>query len=256
MKTRQLKQIYQNDGLLKHLDNITFLHGKWAHNPEAPTCDLVLLDNFIKMQVGNSHINRILDNEYIYDYIRTVFNSSTYKLDALWESTLLEFNPIENYDRYEDTQNNNTVTAGERNSSLTAGERKATNIVGEREQTNSVGARTSTTEDHTTAFDSADYEKATEKSETTNAATSDTIHNDEATDKTTQEGYTDTTKQDGYTDTNNTHITSHIHGNIGVVDAPTMLTKYRELTSFNFSKEVVKLFEEYILELNYEMEEY
>lgn len=254
MKTRKIKELYTVNGFINALDDITFLRGKWVHNTDKPVCDLALLDNYILMQVGNSHIARLLDDDNIYNYIRTSINANEYRLNAMWESILVEFNPIENYDRYEEETNNITNSIGERNTTNVNGEQTITENAGAREQTNTNGQQKSTTQDHTTAFDSTDYGKATDKSETVNDQYIDKINTNAATDTTKQSARTDTVKQDAVTDTNNGHRVSHIHGNIGVVDAPTMLQKYRAVSVFSFYDAFVKLLEEYIIEMNYEME--
>lgn len=294
--SRTINEVFYNNTFIKHVDAIRPLTGKWVHNADAPTCDLSLLDNYIKMQIGRSRLHKFVDNDDIYNTLRTVIESNNYRLEKNWESVLAEFNPIENYDRYEDSTINDTVntaerkqtmSAGEQKSILNVGEKKATvsagehktiTNIGEREQTNSNGEQTntSTSENKTTPFDAGDYSKATDKNTTTSNSESytDTIHTDEATDTTTQNAYTDTnteqahtdtTTQNAYTDVNTeqahtdteTHTTtSHIHGNIGVVDAPTMLEKFRAISNYNFFDVVVNIIEEYITEMNYESEEF
>lgn len=311
---RTISQLYQNNGFINFIDSYNALHGKWVHNTDAPVCDLNLLDNYILLTIGNSKLARIVDNDKIYDSVRTCLNANEYKLNSMWDSTLLEYNPIENYDRYEEettdgTSNNGarsttvnngarlttinngareeSVENGERSTTINAGEHKTLTKVGEREQTNSNGAQSNTniSSNKTTAFDSTDYGKATDKTETTDTtqAYTDTIHTDEATDTTTQNAYTDSTSQDAYTDTtkvkastdttsqsattditsqnaytdtNNAHRVAHIHGNIGVIDSATMIGNYRKISNYNFYDKIVEILEQYITEMNYEMEDF
>lgn len=254
--TRKIKDLYTLNGFINALDDTAFLKGKWAHNQDAPVCDLNLLDNYILMQVGNSHVSKLLDTDNIYTYIRTCINANEYRLNSMWESILVEFNPIENYDRYEEETSNSSNNMGARTTTINAGEHKTSTQLGAREQTNTNGQQKATTENHTTAFDSTDYAKATDKSATTYDGYTDKINTNQATDTTTQNAYTDTSTQNAVTDTNSNSRTSHIHGNIGVVDAPTMLTKFREVSVFSFYDAFVKLLEDYIIEMNYEMEDF
>lgn len=257
---RTINDVYYGNAFIKHVDAISPLSGKWAHNVDTPTCDLTLLDNYIKMQIGRSKIHPFVDNEDFYNTLRTVLESNNYRLEKNWESVLAEFNPIENYDRYEDSTINDTINIGQKTATVSAGEHKTVTNIGEREQTNTNGEQdtTTTSESKTTPFDSGDYSKATDKNTTTSNSESytDTIHTDGATDTTTQNAYTDTSTENAHTDTEIHTTTSHIHGNIGVVDAPTMLEKFRTISNYNFFDVVVNIIEEYITVMNYESEEY
>lgn len=248
---RTINDIFFGNGLLNHIDSIKPFSGKWAHNDEAPVCDLTLLDNYIRMQIGQSKIFKNVDNENILNTIRTAIESNNYRLEKNWESVLAEFNPIENYDRYEDS----SYTTGQKTATVTAGEHKTVTNIGARKQTNTNGQQdnTTTSANLTTPFDASDYSKATDKNTTTSRSDSytDTINTDTSTDTTTQNGYTDTSTENEHTDT----TTSHIHGNIGVVDAPTMLLKFRTISNYNFFDVVVNILEIYITEMNYESEE-
>lgn len=181
------------------------------------------LDRYINLKIGNSKlldsfkISETMSQDYyseIYRDISTILLSNQYTLDNMFYSTLLEFRPLDNYDRLE-TQTHND--------SSTIGSRKTTNTVGARENT-------TTSSQKTTAFDTVDYSKGTDQN-------SETYHSD---------GAIDVTSVDSATDSTNGGYTLRAHGNIGTTKSSEMLRDFQEVALYNFFDKVIDIIKENI----------
>ena len=145
----------------------------------------------------------------------------------LYDTTLLEYNPIDNYDRYETSTRNisGTGETGSTSSTVvdgTTGNTENVSYNGSNSGTNSVtNSNTSYDSDLLAITGKADTTgNNTETRTTATTATSDT-------DSTT----TDTTS--GTSEFSNTDsFTSHIHGNIGVTTAMKMIEEQRDVVQF------------------------
>lgn len=181
----------------------------------------------------------------------------------LYDTTLLEYNPIDNYDRYE-TSTREVTGTGETGSSSTTvvdattgntetGNYSGTVVVdgttGNSETVDYSGTNSGTNSvtNSNTSYDS-DTLKVTGKSDTTGSntdtrttETTATTDTDSTTTDTRTTGTTATTDTDSTTtDTtsgtsefsNTDSFTSHIHGNIGVTTAMKMIEEQREVVQF------------------------
>lgn len=237
----KLKELFQNNQMLKRIDDLNPLKGTWIHNNQKGVCNIQELDTYLLMTIGERRLSRfVIDTSYIPldEKIRNFINVNEYRLSNLWETILFEYNPIDNYDRTEtQTHNENIVTADHETESVT----------GARNQTNTNGSRTdtSTTSDSTTSFDGGTYAKPT------NQSTSQ-INNGSSTDTMSIQSATDTVTQKGYNDTSNGGYTLRARGNIGTMATQTMIEMERNIVNYVFFDEIVKLFELYLLDNNYE----
>lgn len=145
----------------------------------------------------------------------------------LYDTTLLEYNPIDNYDRYETSTRQITGTGetGSTSSTVvdgTTGNTETVEYSGTNSGTNSVT-------NSNTSYDS-DTLKVTGKADTTGSNT------DTRTTETTGSTDTDSTTTDttsGTSEFSNTDsFTSHIHGNIGVTTAMKMIEEQRDVVQF------------------------
>ena len=145
----------------------------------------------------------------------------------LYDTTMLEYNPIDNYDRYETSTREITGTGetGSTSSTVvdgTTGNTETVEYSGTNSGTNSVT-------NSNTSYDS-DTLKVTGKSDTTGSNT------DTRTTETTSSSDTDSTTTDttsGTSEFSNTDsFTSHIHGNIGVTTAMKMIEEQRDVVQF------------------------
>lgn len=150
--------------------------------------------------------------------IENFFYINTYMIKTLVGSIMQEYSPIENYDRYEDTN-------------------RKINGVGTTNTTTEdlPGMVTTTTpgeidEEKVSAFNSDEYEpsRRMEKSGTNKIETS-------GSNKTTNAAILGNQSDDSYT--------AHMHGNIGVTTNQQMLEAERQIAMFSVYKEVAMQFE-------------
>lgn len=149
----------------------------------------------------------------------------------LYESELIEFNPIENYDRHESltravTSNSkgvskgNTSTVQTDNTEEQSENNSATNTNSEGEQVNSQ-----------TAYDSNTF-KDTSKARSNSAGNSVNVSSERGNSNARSAGTTDRNDSAENESAGNEVVTSHVHGNIGVTQAADMLERYREVIPF------------------------
>lgn len=138
-----------------------------------------------------------------YDFMRMLIGVWSKKEKRIWEDMLrsesFEYNPIENYDRYEEIER---TIEGESESSGQS-TRTGTN---ETESTNTAGQ---------TAFNSIEFADQAQQT-----ATGESNSTDSATDSGTS------------TSTGTETTTAHLHGNIGVTTAQQMIAGFREISDF------------------------
>ena len=237
--------------------------------------------DYIVMAYSNLQIRPTLE-EYtdgIPDLIVSLLNSKKYSYTRLWETTQLEYNPIENYNMVE----NGTDTE---NSESTAN-------IGAQTNTHSGDSTTNYGESTTTGNNSTTYGKKIESGENTNTKSGNQTDSrytvpydtseeqlvekvktdysnikDNATNKLTSEEHTDTVEStvtaNAKTDTNtnnntdtlgarsdsisNSNTTTHelkSTGNIGVTTSQRMIQAQRDVALFNFysivAHDIVKL---------------
>lgn len=243
----------------KELQGASFSLGRWydgtkeageqtmknfdGMNEEARTN----LDAFIKVKLGNSEVNKYFDltgltdeqKKLVYNDIACLFKTREEQLNNQYYSILLEYNPIDNYDRTETQTHNESNTIGARQTTLNSGARS---------ESTTKGARTDTTTDNNSAspFDSTAYNKPTTKSESTfvSGAESDTH---------TAQAVTDTQSTQQTTDSNSGGYTLRARGNIGTMTTGYMLNEFRANALFNFADEIIKIIENDITKMNYDI---
>lgn len=245
--------------IAKELQGTSFSLGKWydgtqtgeeqtMHNFTGMNANArANLDNFIKVKLGNSEVNKYFDltglteeeKKDIYNDIACLFKSREEQLNSQYYSILLEYNPIDNYDRTETQTHNESNTIGARQTTLASGARSETDIKGVRTDTSS-GSNSSS------PFDSNAYNKPTTKTE--NSFTSGA-----ETDTHTAQAVTDTQSSQQATDSNNGGYTLRARGNIGTMTTGHMLNEYRANALFNFCDEILKLIENDITKMNYDL---
>ena len=175
------------------------------------------------------------------------------------------FNPIENYDKFEDVSmkktgvDTATDNLGVLNTTNTYGEQTNTSIQGAQTDSITNGAKVTTVENAVSAFNSSDYSNAN-KSTTNDGAQTNNSTSGARTDSSTLATHTDSSviaaKEDVHSQVyNNELITkTHTHGNIGVTTATAMLTEASEYYSnWNFFNKLVDLI---LKETCYYSEEY
>ncbi len=149
------------------------------------------------------------DPEFMQKYIGIWSLKWQHTFERWVEGMKAEWNPIENYDRYEEFEDSGTKTGH-------------TNSTGE-DNTNTSG--TGSTEDKVSAYYSGSYQPKdyaeTHSSSGSNSSTSATYDNNETTGS----------KHSG-----------HIHGNIGVTTSAAMLSEYLSIAEWNLYDHMADIF--------------
>lgn len=237
---------------------------------EPFTTDLMpILMGYVKFNHGSLQIRPTLENNInqIPDIVSNMYRTKKYQYTKLWETTKLEYNPIENYSMTESGNDTTNVST--------------TNVKGQQTDTatlintTTLGGQTtthgSTTTNNTSELSKSGSEDNTHKSvpydtDAEVLTNKDTLtfkdRKDKQTNVTTTGEYTDTissradtAEQNGTsvsgdrTDTSNVDTsTSHTFkrsGNIGVTTSQQMLQSERDIAMFNFvsivAHDIVKL---------------
>lgn len=150
-----------------------------------------------------------------YDFMKMLIGVWSTKEQRIWaamvESTEFEYNPIENFDRYENISR--SITSSATGSSTSSGS------VAEQNNGTSTGSQT--------AFNSDAFKD-------TNKTTSS------GTGSTTTQG-SDSAQQSG---TGTETVSTHLHGNIGVTTAQQMIAGFREISNFSVYDFIVQSFKD------------
>lgn len=149
--------------------------------------------------------------------IMATVNENDYKWRTLFNTTVLEYNPIWNVDGTATT----TTQYGEHTKTTNNGQRKETNV-------NGAGK---TTENN--KFSAYPFNDSTK---TTTEETDSTIDTAEKTNTQTTDAVTDSEISSTHTDT----ITEERKGNIGVTSTQSLIEQERKVANFNFLKIVIK----------------
>ena len=174
------------------------------------TCDLIISDPAILVRRTQLFFLKNYDN-----------------FDKMAEALLAEYNPIENYDRYEDTTENRDIDRSGGNSSSATGS-GTTGSGG----SNTMGS--SDVEHKVSAMNSNDYQPRNKdiSSQRVDSYTNETTTSDSSSASGT---FDETTDDDFVRD-------SHIHGNIGVKSSQQMIMESIELYKFNIYDYIADLY--------------
>lgn len=186
-----------------------------------------LIDN-IMMECGEFEV-LYSDPEFNRSAIGT-WSTKHYRTFEKWITALnIEYNPLENYDRFEDWKDNGTenTTSNTKDKNDTVSSNK-TDMSGKSDNKG-------TNEDKVSAFDSSSYQESE-----LHDSVSDERHEDTSkTDGTINSmASSDTT---GSKEDSSTHV-GRIHGNIGVTTSQQMLHSELDIAKFNIINEITKIF--------------
>lgn len=180
--------------------------------------------------------------------IRLWFSRNFLNFDRMMAALTAEYNPLENYDRYEDwTRTPNLTDEAKHTGSDTGASSGDDTTIRSYHNYNESSTRTGddTVERTISAFDSGTYQPS-EKTVETFGSIKDSKDISGSYDDSTKYGKTDTTSYDStLTDrhTGNENYISHVHGNIGVTTATQMIEGTLELRKFDIYKEIARRFE-------------
>ena len=169
-----------------------------------------ILDKCIKDKFSKRELY-LLDSTAIQEEVYIELYINQYRYDKLYNTTVLEYSPIENYDRTESTstEKTNTMTHGDQTETVET----------------STGEQTNTTEGQNkiSPFDTPNLVDT----DGSNITDTEGARNDSST--LARNSYNDT-------DNGNETVTSRIHGNIGVTTSQQMLMSEREVSNFSLIK--------------------
>lgn len=169
------------------------------------------------------------DPDYMKKFIGVWSKRKLLTWQKLYNTLTLEYNPIDNTDKYEDytdTRETTRETSGE--NALTA---TGTDARTENETTGT--SRTETVEHDVSAENASDYQADTRDS--TSADTDETRKNTASGSNSTKSNGTNS-ETETYTDT--FKHTLHTHGNIGVTTTQQMIDAERECVRYNLYEEI------------------
>lgn len=195
-----------NDVFIFPYDNNTY-KVEYENNKE-------LINIVLKNKFGELPLLLENDNDTI-SLIQATLLINKYKIDTLWNTTNLEYNPIWNVDGTETT----TTEYGEHTTNKEYGERIKNSDYGEK-KTNS-NFFNFPYDDNTNAYQ-------TNKDDTTQLANSDVFTEESASDSETSLQHTDT-------------VTIERQGNIGVKSTQSMILEEREIANFSFWNVVIEM---------------
>ena len=194
--------------------------------------NMILPDELDRELVINSILMRSGEFEVLYpdvDFMKLSIGVWSRK----WNRTFVDWvkgkevtwNPIENYDRYEDSSDSYTKTGSEESSGSETSS-------GSSSGTDSFGGGGST-ESLVSAYDASTYQPSG-KTETS------TENSSESSSETSASSTSSGSVTESET-SSNTH-TSHIHGNIGVTQASDMLKAFYDISAWNIYEHIADVF--------------
>lgn len=185
------------------------------YNENSSSYDLFTNKTYGSMILNVSHETTETEQiEEVQNLIEMAFIINDYKFRKMLDSAQAEFNPIENYDRYEDTDN-------------TFGSRTDLSKMGKLTSTMKNPQMKNTTTSSVVGFDSSDF---TNRDKVENVSDANNIINE-------TDAYNNEFEKGEEVD----NITSHIHGNIGVTTSTQMLNEfYRFYNWFDFYRIVIE----------------
>ena len=196
-----------------------------------------LIDNIL-MECGEFEV-LYSDPEFNRSAIGT-WSTKHYRTFDKWITALnIEYNPLENYDRFEDWNDKSTENTQENTQD------KNKTDTGSKTEASGKSEQNGNTEDLTSAFDSNDYQAADKHVIDTDEKHEDTTKTD------SNVSYSGTTDTTGKKTDDSTHI-GHIHGNIGVTTSQQMLQSELDIAKFNIINEITKIFMQDLLICVYE----
>lgn len=223
---RDCKKVYQDETPINAL-----VHGlSFATDAEVNSA-LKLHYKLYSYLSTNNDVNKALLQGTIHEWKDYV--------EELYATTQYEYNPIENYDRYEEGGWTDATAIGARTKTSQNGSRTETDNIGARHSTGSESASETPGVTVTEEKDAYGYNSSTGSDEakiTTTPTGSNTssgsssASSDAATDTHTAAAYTDTVSDAAANDsTVHTFNDYHVHGNIGVKTAMEMIEEQRNI---------------------------
>lgn len=201
----------------------TTMIGAYKYDPTIFD-EMILPDTIERETAINTILTRCGEFELLYpdlDFLKGfigLWSKKWYRTFELWEiGTKASWNPVENYDRYEDFTDTGS-------SSKTI---KGTH--GETNSSNLSGSSSNDTTDYVSAYDASTFQNSTK--ETSGGTTSSN-----------SSGSSNTSINDTETGTDSNIHTGRIHGNIGVTQASDMLAGWYDISAWSLYDHIADVF--------------
>lgn len=172
------------------------------------------------------------DNETL-SLIQGVLLINRYKIDTLWNTTNLEYNPIWNVDGTETT----TTEYGEHITDRDYGERKLKSDYGQQKTTSEFGNRENTSKDFVFPYDDNENKNQTTEHTDFQNAENDIVTSDAFTNESLENARKDSEKSFTHTD----KVTIERKGNIGVTSTQELITRERQVANFEFWNVIIEM---------------
>lgn len=220
--------------------------------------DPTLFDNFQIPEALDKEL--LVDNllaecaelEVVYpdlDFLKFIIGRWSAKCLSVWnklyETTVLKYDPIENYNRYEEWDETGTGTATETGTDTTADTEKETGTgTGSSSGTgNSNTTNTGTSTVSNVAFNTDVFKDNSKQTDNGNSTTENTSSSEMSTSFENNMNKSSTqTRNMERGENNNVKRTGHIHGNIGVTTSQQMIQSEREVALFNIYDVIITHF--------------
>lgn len=218
----------------------------------------LILASVMSTQYGDYYLRDkySVEPSHIQDDVTTWYAANGYKYKGMYDSTQLEYNPIENYNMIEKGED---ITNGGSTDINNYGQRVIKDVEGERTDSNVIGTKVTDSlypqysDTNTKAVSPYDTNTYTQKEQ-------DTLQHGSHTDKVTENSHTDqytkgaiessSTENEREDTLENEHHTTLEHsltrsGNIGITTTQQMLASQREIVDFSIylmiAKELMKI---------------
>ena len=230
---------YINDNPEKPFYSTSYYTGNGQITDIIRTNDFqTMLTATIRQLYGEYRLRRLYfgygDNKDIVIYtdilkqdVMTVYARNKYKYDKLYETTILEYNPLDNVDETDHWEEQHT---GKDVTTENVGSKTTQEKIGNRSDSATYGSRTDTNTYEKAPYESSNYQ-AKDRNTITNGGHTDSAVIGEQNNQIIESGQENTdTLQHG-------HIITYDrrrHGNIGITSAMQLLTAQREVANFSF----------------------
>lgn len=233
----------------------SFINDDFSENGYSPinTADFQKkLCAYMQNSFGSLEIRETVTEDSIAGRAVNVYYINDYRYKHLWNTTQLEYNPIENYNMTEsgtDTTSGSNTQTSNIGSQTTTNSSEATSTIGAQDNSNTTTTTYSgdkTTEHNVSPYDSETYYNQSKDTESFSNRNDKTLSTSKLGAREDSDNRTDTINSGARSDsTNGSHSETVTHelsrsGNIGVLTTQQMLESERQLAEFNFIHIVAK----------------
>ena len=236
--------------------------------------NLPYLDDYINTPLDTQEIIKAKYGDYVLDIdtddineslsyydgmYRGLFFYNDYKYRTMYNTIIQNYNPIENYDRIEETtvngENSNKVNGKTSTQSTANVNGNTTSNTNNPSIIQNVGGVSVDTTEQTTTFDDSGFKDKSHIENVTGSQTNTTSYDKDTTSQSASSNVTEFDEvklnEDTTNGTSKIVTTSRVHGNVGVTTSAQMLSAERQLALFSFYEVIIKDFIEVACKLVY-----